>query len=132
MKKSKNMVAAQRQNFVACIGFNSLCDFNKAVGLLKKTNYCVIDNKVNTDKRLTKIQNEMLEPLTNRETETLEHLSKGLSYLETAKVMGCGLSTVQTHVKRIYCKLNTHSKTEAIYEAIQMGIIDLTPYPKKL
>ena len=32
--------------------------------------------------------------------------------------------TVETYVKRIYRKLQVHSKTEAVYEARNMGLVD--------
>lgn len=30
--------------------------------------------------------------------------------------------TVETHVKRVYRKLQVHSKTEAVYEARKLGL----------
>jgi len=63
--------------------------------------------------------------LTKMETDILVVLSKGYSYNEASKIIGCKISTLQTHIKHIYKKLNVHSRSEAIYEAHQQCIIDL-------
>jgi DNA-binding CsgD family transcriptional regulator len=53
----------------------------------------------------------------------LEHLSQGLSYDETALAMGIGHSTVQTHVRNLYRKLNAKSKVSALLRARLMGLL---------
>lgn len=63
--------------------------------------------------------------LTGKELEILAFFVKGLTYKETAEVLQCKVSTVQTHIKQIYRKLGVHSRAEAVYEAIQMHMIDL-------
>ncbi|MEM9403503.1 MAG: response regulator transcription factor [Pseudomonadota bacterium] len=62
-------------------------------------------------------------PLTPRETETLEWLSQGFSYRETAQRMAISDHTVGDHVKRIYRKLAVNSRAEAVYEALRLGYI---------
>lgn len=54
--------------------------------------------------------------LTDKEVEVLRLFSKGFSYNETAHVLNCKISTIQTHTKRIYKKLDVHSRAEAVYE----------------
>ena len=54
--------------------------------------------------------------LTERELEVLRMFSKGLSYKETAEILHCKVSTIQTHIKRIYKKLGVHSRAEAVFE----------------
>lgn len=61
--------------------------------------------------------------LTPRETEILRLFSKGLSYREAAGVLGISPHTVGDHVKAIHQKLAVHSRTEAIFEARQLGLI---------
>jgi DNA-binding NarL/FixJ family response regulator len=61
--------------------------------------------------------------LTQREHEILTKLARGYTYAEVGELMGVAASTVQSHVKNIYSKLAVHSKTEAIFEAKQMGLI---------
>lgn len=70
-----------------------------------------------TDKKLTD------EALSSREHDILVKLSRGYTYSETAHLLGIASSTVQSHVKNIYGKLAVHSKTEAIFEARQLGLI---------
>ncbi|MEM9188150.1 MAG: response regulator transcription factor [Myxococcota bacterium] len=61
--------------------------------------------------------------LTPRETEVLTLLGKGLTYPRVAEVLGIGLGTVQSHVKRIYDKLHVTSKAEAATTAQKMGLL---------
>lgn len=61
--------------------------------------------------------------LTRREHEILEMIAKGFSYAETSKICGISPTTVHSHLKRIYRKLEVHSKTEAVYEARRRSLI---------
>lgn len=63
--------------------------------------------------------------LTAKETEILTFFAKGLSYKETAGVLEVSTHTVNDHVKSIYNKLSVHSKSEAIFEALQLGLIKI-------
>ncbi len=62
-------------------------------------------------------------PLTERETEILRMIAKGLSFETVAGVLDISAHTVVTHVKKIYRKLAVHSRGEAVYEAGQMGLL---------
>lgn len=61
--------------------------------------------------------------LTPREINVLEHLAKGLSFKDVARVENLSYYTVADHVKAIYRKLAVSSRGEAVYEAIQSGLI---------
>jgi DNA-binding NarL/FixJ family response regulator len=63
------------------------------------------------------------EALSPRESEVLNLISRGFTYAETAGRMGVLLSTVQSHVRNIYGKLDVHNKTEAVFEARQLGLL---------
>ena len=63
--------------------------------------------------------------LTPREREMLVLFAKGMSYRETADLMEVSTHTVQTHVKSVYRKLAVHSKSEAVFEALQNGWLDI-------
>lgn len=52
--------------------------------------------------------------LTGRETEILEHLSKGLNYNQIADNLFLSPSTVRKHIENIYAKLQVHNKLEAV------------------
>ncbi len=54
------------------------------------------------------------QPLTNREREVLELLSKGLPYKEIADMLGVNIETVRKHCHNIYEKLQVNSRTEAV------------------
>ena len=53
-------------------------------------------------------------PLTPREKEILDLLSKGLLYKEIAQQLGITIGTVKQHIHKIYDKLQVNNKTEAI------------------
>lgn len=61
--------------------------------------------------------------LTSKERETLEHFGRGLSYAQTARLMGVGMATVQTHVRNLYRKLGAHSQTQAVIRAKEYGLL---------
>lgn len=60
--------------------------------------------------------------LTVREQEILLLLSRGCTYDSIGEMLGIRLGTVQTHVKRLYRKLDVTSKAEAAAEAIRRGL----------
>ncbi|MCC6902379.1 MAG: response regulator transcription factor [Polyangiaceae bacterium] len=62
-------------------------------------------------------------PLTSKESEVLELLTRGLSYAETGRALGIGVGTVQSHIKAIYRKLEVSSKAEATAEAYRRGLL---------
>lgn len=64
-----------------------------------------------------KINNTML--LTDRETEVLMQLSKGLRYKEIADQLNISITTVRTHIHKIYEKLQVSSRTDALNKAFQ-------------
>jgi len=61
--------------------------------------------------------------LTNRETEILEHLSKGLNYNSIADNLFISPSTVRKHIENIYKKLQVHNKIEAVSKARKHNLI---------
>ena len=62
-------------------------------------------------------------PLSAREAEVLNYITKGFTTHEIAKLMELSHFTVRTFVRRIYSKLKVNSKAEAIYEARTMGLL---------
>jgi DNA-binding NarL/FixJ family response regulator len=62
-------------------------------------------------------------PLSERETEILRLVAKGLSFDTVGELLGISPHTVVAHVKKIYRKLAVHSRGEAVYEAGQMGLL---------
>ncbi len=66
---------------------------------------------------------ESLEALTERETEVLRLIAKGLSNKEIAQALVIGEKTVKTHVSSILSKLNVSSRTQAALYAARMGLV---------
>lgn len=64
-------------------------------------------------------------PLTDKETEVLTDLARGYSYKEVALRLRISHHTVADHVKAIYRKLSVNSRSQAVFEAMQSGLIDL-------
>jgi DNA-binding NarL/FixJ family response regulator len=61
--------------------------------------------------------------LTNRETDILLQLSKGLNYKEISENLIISPSTVRKHIENIYKKLQVHSKMEAVMLAQKRNLI---------
>lgn len=61
--------------------------------------------------------------LTPRELETLRLLSRGKSYAEIAGMMEVALTTVQSHIRNLYGKLEVHSQMQAVSKAKDSGLI---------
>lgn len=60
--------------------------------------------------------------LTQRETEVLGCIGRGLRVHETARQLGIAESTVTTYIKSIYGKLNIATRAEAALEAARRGL----------
>lgn len=65
--------------------------------------------------------------LTPREIEVLQMVSRGYTNNEIGELLSLSFHTVHSHVKHIYRKLSVRSRSEAVFEANQLGIIDLRP-----
>jgi DNA-binding NarL/FixJ family response regulator len=68
---------------------------------------------------------EGLPRLSGRERDVLTLIVKGFSYAEAARLMKISPHTVTAHVRSIYGKLEVHSRGEAVYEALQLGLVKL-------
>jgi DNA-binding NarL/FixJ family response regulator len=62
-------------------------------------------------------------PLSPREQQVLELIARGFSYAEIARLQAVSVHTVQTHIKNLYRKLAVNSRSEAVFEAAQMGLL---------
>lgn len=62
-------------------------------------------------------------PLSQRELEVLRLIEKGMTYHEVAQVLDLSWHTVTAYLRRVYRKLQVHSRGEAVFEARQRGII---------
>jgi LuxR family maltose regulon positive regulatory protein len=65
----------------------------------------------------------LVEPLTNRELDVLELLSRRLQDKEIAKKLFISPTTVKTHLKHIYQKFSVRSRLQAIEKARKLGFL---------
>ncbi|MYU48434.1 DNA-binding response regulator, partial [Streptomyces sp. SID7803] len=62
--------------------------------------------------------------LTDRETEVLRLVAKGLSYKQIAERLVISHRTVQNHVQNTLGKLQLHNRVELVRYAIERGLDD--------
>ena len=60
--------------------------------------------------------------LSARQLEILRMLAEGHSYKACAAALDVGLDTVRSHVRKIYERLHVHSRSEAVWKALQGGL----------
>jgi LuxR family maltose regulon positive regulatory protein len=65
----------------------------------------------------------LIEPLSQRELEILRLFNTELSGPDIARELVVALSTVRTHTKSIYSKLNVNSRRAAVNRAEELGLI---------
>lgn len=68
-------------------------------------------------------QTELVEPLSERELEILQHLAAGASNREIANTLYITEGTVKNHVTNILGKLGVRDRTQAALKAKDMGLI---------
>jgi len=61
--------------------------------------------------------------LTAQETRVLRLLGEGHHYKTAAADLGISVNTLSFHVRRIYDKLQVHSKSEAVAKALRDGVL---------
>jgi DNA-binding NarL/FixJ family response regulator len=61
--------------------------------------------------------------LTEREREILDGVVKGFTFSEIARLLEISTHTVITHIRHIYRKLEVRSRSEAVYEALSLGLV---------
>jgi putative two-component system response regulator len=73
--------------------------------------------------RLTPTKRGMATDLRPREREVLELAAAGMSNKEIAQRLSVTLNTVRNHMQSVLCRLNSHSKLEAVANAVREGVI---------
>lgn len=70
-----------------------------------------------------KMQDHVVAFLTQRETEVLSIIAKGMTIAETARLLNISPNTVPGYIKEIYRKLNVSSRAEAAISARNLGLV---------
>lgn len=63
--------------------------------------------------------------ITKREEEVLQHIADGCSTPEVAERLYISQKTVKNHLASIYQKLDARDRTQAVLQAVRMGIVHL-------
>ncbi len=66
-----------------------------------------------------------LKPLSDRESEILQLIAKGVSNSEAARLLNVSKATIRTHLEHIYRKLEVTNRVEAVTEGIRKGLISV-------
>jgi LuxR family maltose regulon positive regulatory protein len=77
----------------------------------------------NTLLSVTPVSQSLVEPLSQRELEILRLFNTDLSGPEIARELTVALSTIRTHTKSIYSKLNVNNRRAAIKRAAELNLI---------
>jgi two-component system response regulator DegU len=64
--------------------------------------------------------------ITKREEEVLQLIADGCSTPEVAERLYISQKTVKNHLASIYQKLDARDRTQAVLQAVRMGIVHLT------
>jgi LuxR family maltose regulon positive regulatory protein len=65
----------------------------------------------------------LVEPLSERELEVLAYLDTHLTSNEIAEILSIAVSTVRSHIKNIYSKLNVHNRNDAVLRAQELDLL---------
>jgi len=65
---------------------------------------------------------DLIEPLSERELDVLRFLNSHLAVPEIAREMIIAPSTLRTHIRNIYLKLDVHGRLEALQKARDLGL----------
>ncbi|MGD1864605.1 MAG: LuxR C-terminal-related transcriptional regulator [Phormidesmis sp.] len=79
--------------------------------------------KASSSLPLSSTPQQLIEPLSQRELDVLRLLNTELSGPEIARELVVALSTVRTHTKRIYSKLNVTNRRAAVKRAAELELI---------
>ena len=75
--------------------------------------------------RLAREGSEVRASLTPREHEILVLISRGLTMRQMATRLGISPRTVETHVAKLYRKLEVRTRIQAVSRAVSLGLVEL-------
>jgi len=77
-----------------------------------------------------RLRSRALASLTAREQEIIPLLADGLSNRQCARQLGISVRTLESHIGRIYRKLDVHSRMEAVGKAMAIGLLETEKRPR--
>jgi LuxR family maltose regulon positive regulatory protein len=80
-----------------------------------------------TGGQVTGTRTDMIDPLSNRETEVLQLIASGFSNHEIAEELVISSGTVKVHINHIYKKLRVHKRTQAVAKGRFYGVLRTPP-----
>jgi len=80
-----------------------------------------------TPEPVLRTKNKDKTKLTPAELDILNYIAKGFTGPEIADITGRSVNTVPVHMKSIYRKLSVSGRGEAVFRALQLGLIDQDP-----
>lgn len=124
---------ALQQQVITKLGLTSKEEFVEYIGAKKwfsgqdGVEEALKKSLVERSKKTQKVvpQTSLIEPLTNRELDTLELMAKRLYNKEIAEELSVSIETVKTHVKNIFQKFGVGNRREAITKAKELGLVEL-------
>ena len=75
--------------------------------------------------RMAREGSEVRASLTPREHEVLVMISSGLTMRQMASRLGISPRTVETHVAKLYRKLDVRTRIQAVSRAVSLGLVEL-------
>ncbi len=82
-------------------------------------------NELGKFARMAREGSEVRASLTPREHEVLVMLSSGLTLRQVASRLGISPRTVETHVSKLYRKLDVRTRVQAVSRAVSLGLVEL-------
>lgn len=70
-----------------------------------------------------KISDSSLVPITKQQTECLKYLAMGLTQKQIGNTLGLSQKTVEHYLDAVKLKLNCHTRSELILQAIERGLV---------
>ena len=66
-------------------------------------------------------------PLTRRQIEILQWVQEGKTAWEIGQILGLSGRSVDSHLRRIYAKLDVRSRMQAVLRAQRLGVLEPPP-----
>jgi len=83
-----------------------------------------IDKELGNKKKDIQIPSQkLIEPLSKRELQVLRLLASALTGEEISRELFVSASTIHTHIRNIYSKLDVHGRIEAIQKAKELSLL---------